>query len=140
MSTYLHKNEGSSETFDLTERHIYGASRLGLYREPVSMLAVGGPPAFQYGIPGYRHYELTNHASAPLSTGLGNVTTTITAQKVPIVLGGNLASYMPQIIHSYDYRPFGVTRLEFDVTAMSTTHPVGDGYRYGPATFVRTLS
>jgi len=37
---------------------------------------------------------------------------------------------MPQIIHSYDYSPFGVTRLEFDVTAMSTTHPVGDGYRY----------
>ena len=95
------------------------------------MLAVGGTGEFVFDIPGYRQYELTNHASAPLSTGLGNVTSTITAQKVPIVLGGNLGGYMPQIIHSYDYSPFGVTRLEFDVTAMSTTHPVGDGYRYG---------
>ena len=131
MSTYLHKNEGLSETFDLTERHIYGSSRLGLYKQPVSMLAVGGTGEFVFDIPGYRQYELTNHASAPLSTGLGNVTSTITAQKVPIVLGGNLGGYMPQIIQSYDYSPFGVTRLEFDVTAMSTTHPVGDGYRYG---------
>jgi len=131
MSTYLHKNEGLSETFNLTERHIYGSSRLGLYKQPVSMLAVGGTGEFVFDIPGYRQYELTNHASAPLSTGLGNVTSTITAQKVPIVLGGNLGGYMPQIIYSYDYSPFGVTRLEFDVTAMSTTHPVGDGYRYG---------
>jgi len=83
MSTYLHKNEGSSETFNLTERHIYGSSRLGLDKQPVSMLAVGGTGEFVFDIPGYRQYELTKHASAPLSTGLGNVTSTVTAQKVP---------------------------------------------------------
>jgi hypothetical protein len=123
MSTYLHKSAGESETFDLTERHIYGSSRLGLYKEPVSMLAVGGPPAFQYDIPGYRHYELSNH--------LGNVTTIITGQKLPILSGSTLTGYKPQIVQSMDYSPFGVTRLSFDVTAMSTTDPVGDGYRYG---------
>lgn len=89
----------------------------------VSMLAVGGPPAFQYDIPGYRHYELSNH--------LGNVTTIITGQKLPILSGSTLTGYKPQIVQSMDYSPFGVTRLAFDVTAMSTTHPVGDGYRYG---------
>ncbi len=120
MSTYLHKNQGASK---YTERHIYASSRLGLYKEPVSMLAVGGTGEFVFDIPGYRQYELTNH--------LGNVTTILTGQKVPIVSGSTLIGYNPQIVQSLDYSPFGVTRLSFDVTAMSTTHPVGGGYRYG---------
>jgi len=109
MSTYLHKNDGASETFDLTERDIYGASRLGLYRKPVSMLAAGGPPAFQYDIPGYRHYELSNHTSAPLSTGLGNVLSVISDHIWVNGSGGNTVnSFSPDIIAANDYYPFGM--------------------------------
>ena len=123
MATYLNTN-GTSETFDLTERYIYGSSRVGVYKEPVSMLATPGNPAFHYVRPGYRQYELSNH--------LGNVTTTITAQKVPLYSGTTITGFAPQIVKSFDYSPFGVTRVDFDVTArLGGGFGVDDGVRYG---------
>lgn len=123
MATYLNTN-GSLETFDLTERYIYGSSRLGVYKEPVSMLATPATPDFNFLIPGYRQYELSNH--------LGNVTTTITAQKVPLHSGTTITGFAPQIVKSFDYSPFGVTRLDFDVTTrLSGDFAVAEAYRYG---------
>src|SRR5690606_6557792 len=123
MATYLNTN-GSSETFSLTERYIYGSSRVGVYKEPVSMLATPTTPDFNFLIPGYRQYELSNH--------LGNVTTTITAQKVPLYSGTTITGFAPQIVKSFDYSPFGVTRLDFDVTArVGGGFEVEDGNRYG---------
>jgi RHS repeat-associated protein len=90
-----------------TEQHLYGSSRLGMYR-PV-----------QPGITtAHREYELSNH--------LGNVVAVISDRKIGIDLGNNgtIDYYEAEVISQNDYYPFGMTMPGRKFTAAS-------GYRYG---------
>jgi RHS repeat-associated protein len=100
----------------MSERHVYGSSRLGILSkyEPLP----DGPITMQYqqlfGFDrGMRQYELTNH--------LGNVLSTISDKKFGVPLNDSLTSYYtPDIINSNDYYAFGmVSRI------------AGTSYRYG---------
>ena len=82
---------------------------------------------------GIKYFELSNHTSAPLSTGLGNVLTTISNRKQEVEDGssGTIAYYTADtcaeqsrsIISASDYYPFGF--------AMDGRDYSSDSYRFG---------
>ncbi|MBO9572715.1 MAG: hypothetical protein J7497_10995, partial [Chitinophagaceae bacterium] len=110
LTTY--QSSGSSSESDLislplnlSERHLYGSSRLGIYSQitdvdngPADMATTG---AYKY-YRGYKQYELNNH--------LGNVLATITDKKKAIDIGSNgtIDYYDADIVTAQDYYPFGM--------------------------------
>lgn len=74
MATYEKQMDNNLLTHKLTERPIYGSSRLGLYTKTVEMIGAIPIGTTLTHTVGKRHYELTNH--------LGNVLTIITDQKI----------------------------------------------------------
>jgi RHS repeat-associated protein len=58
---------------------------------------------------GQKRYELSNHTSTKLSTGLGNVLVTITDKKVAVPNAGStaIAYFQAEITMISDYYPFG---------------------------------
>jgi len=56
---------------------------------------------------GEKMYELTDHTSATLSTGLGNVRTTITDRKLANFNNWNITGFTADITSANDYFPFG---------------------------------
>jgi RHS repeat-associated protein len=70
-----------------------------------------------------KYFELSNHASAPLSTGLGNVLTTISDRKIEHGSGGTVEYYTADIISATDYYPFGF--------AMDKRNFSSSEYRFG---------
>ncbi len=116
--------------YTLTERNIYGSSRLGNNNAPVEMIAITPPNTSQYShYIGYRQYELSNH--------LGNVHVVISDRKLPVDDGvydsnGNQTSttpdgifdyYEPDVISAVDHYPGG-----FPMPGRSFN---GNSYRYG---------
>lgn len=106
MATYKYTNpEGAGISLRLTDRPIYGSSRVGnyvrgadLYGEdllaPLTTLPTG-PTAPMH--PAHTHYELTDH--------LGNVTATITGQLLPDA--SLAAQWQPKLLSAQGYEPFG---------------------------------
>jgi RHS repeat-associated protein len=72
---------------------------------------------------GIKYFELSNHASAPLSTGLGNVLTTISDRKIEHGSGSTVEYYTADIISATDYYPFGF--------AMDKRNFSSSDYRFG---------
>jgi RHS repeat-associated protein len=72
---------------------------------------------------GIKYFELSNHASAPLSTGLGNVLTTISDRKIEHSSGSTVEYYTADIISATDYYPFGF--------AMDERNFSSSDYRFG---------
>lgn len=88
--------------YTLTERNIYGSSRLGNNNAPVEMIATTPPNTSQYNHHiGYRQYELSNH--------LGNVLAVISDRKIArdIDQDNTVDYYEPDVLLTYDYSPFG---------------------------------
>src|SRR5690554_5541660 len=98
LSMYEHAVDDTEVNYYLTERNIYGSSRLGTLKDPVNML--NAHPLQSYGILGNRHYELSNH--------LGNVLTVISDIKYPLSSDNStIDSYEVGISNVFDYSPFG---------------------------------
>src|SRR5690554_6238153 len=98
LSMYEHIVDDADVKYYLTERNIYGSSRLGTVKDPVNM--INASPLPSYGILGNRHYELSNH--------LGNVLTVISDIKYPLSSDNTTTdSYEVGISNVFDYSPFG---------------------------------
>src|SRR5690554_2992967 len=98
LSMYEHAVDDTEVNYYLTERNIYGSSRLGTLKDPVNML--NAHPLQSYGILGNRNYELSNH--------LGNVLTVISDIKYPLSSDNTtIDSYEVGISNIFDYSPFG---------------------------------
>ena len=88
--------------YTLTERNIYGSSRLGNNNAPVEMIANTPPNTSQYShYIGYRQYELSNH--------LGNVLAVLSDRKIArdTDQDNTVDYYEPDVLLTYDYSPFG---------------------------------
>ncbi|MEZ4800669.1 MAG: RHS repeat-associated core domain-containing protein [Flavobacteriales bacterium] len=131
MAVYEHDLE-TPESYHLSERHIYGSSRIGMITEKVEYSYTYSNNAMvdinenEFVVEdridviitttlGYRQYELSNH--------LGNVLSVIGDQKLPIVQSGVVQSFVGYVISSQDYSPFGVT--------LSGRGWRDESYRYG---------
>src|SRR5690554_3699702 len=98
LSMYEHIVDDADVKYYLTERNIYGSSRLGTLKDPVNMF--DAKPLPSYGSIGNRHYELSNH--------LGNVLTVISDIKYPLSSDNTtIDSYEVGISNVFDYSPFG---------------------------------
>src|SRR5690554_4500093 len=98
LSMYEHAVDDADVKYYLTERNIYGSSRLGTLKDPVNMF--NAEPLQSYGILGNRNYELSNH--------LGNVLTVISDIKYPLSDDNTtISGYEVGISNIFDYSPFG---------------------------------
>jgi RHS repeat-associated protein len=103
MAVYDRILDASEETseFMLSERHIYGSSRIGM---DVSTHVFGPDPYIALTETtrelGRKQYEISNH--------LGNVLSVITDQKLPVEVGSLIVSYSAVVVTATDYSPFGV--------------------------------
>jgi RHS repeat-associated protein len=88
-----------------TEQHLYGSSRLGMYRPVQTGITVAR-----------REYELSNH--------LGNVVAVISDRKIAVDVGNNgtIDYYEAEVLSQNDYYPFGMTM---------PGRKFNGGYRYG---------
>jgi RHS repeat-associated protein len=101
-------------SFNLTERNIYGSSRLGRNSTVVDVYQTPPSSSIPY-IAGKRYYELSNH--------LGNVLSVISDIKYPIEDNGYVDYFEAHLVSISDYSPFGVQLDERTVSSSS--------YRYG---------
>jgi RHS repeat-associated protein len=105
MSVY--EEGGSLNEGNLTqaEVHLYGSSRLGIFKPGVDMTELAEAPGGVYGFErGRKFFELSNH--------LGNVLVTITDRKNGVRLSTDTALvdyYLPDVASASDYYPFGMT-------------------------------
>lgn len=100
LSVYEHVTSDTTAPYQLTERVIYGSSRLGMNATRVDLLN-DEPEEFISLELGNKLYELSNH--------LGSVLTTISDIKVPESLDNiTVSSYRATIVSTADYSPFGV--------------------------------
>ena len=131
MKTEHEHDLETPESYHLSERHIYGSSRIGMITEKVeysytyssnTMVAINENDfvvedridVIYSTTLGYRQYELSNH--------LGNVLSVIGDQKLPIVQSGVVQSFVAYVISAQDYSPFGVNLR---------SRSWSEGYRYG---------
>ncbi|NEN24149.1 hypothetical protein G3O08_11615 [Cryomorpha ignava] len=132
MATYKANIDTVAEStvYTVDERHIYGSDRVGMYNYPDTVYPVPAASTEDF-MPvwrGYRKYELKNH--------LGNVTTVINANKIPLDddADGVIDGFDAIIEAAYDYSPFGVTRKSFEpnYTAGSSgeANPLAPDFRW----------
>jgi RHS repeat-associated protein len=119
MNTYVH-NPDEPAPYELTERVIYGSSRLGMNTKKADMLFPVSENVLS-SYTGEKLYEMTNH--------LGNVLTVINDIKVPYESGGDIL-YYATIVSTSDYSPFGVT-LDMDGGRTQYLSAGENDYRYG---------
>lgn len=111
--------ESGAASYALTERHIYGSSRVGMNTEQVelTLTSLTIVEDERVRVLGKKQYEISNH--------LGNVLTVVSDEKRVLDTNsdGMVDTYMATIISVTDYSPFGVT---LDGRSWSN-----DEYRYG---------
>ncbi|WP_343791073.1 hypothetical protein, partial [Wandonia haliotis] len=95
MTVYTLKAEDGETNLYLTERNLYGSSRLGVEQvnEVIASTSSGSITinTAQQRVVGDKRYELSNH--------LGNVLATISDRKLPeFDLGEGLAYYKPDVV------------------------------------------
>ena len=117
MAVYEYTDDGVNPTCFLTESHIYGGKRLGIYNRNVDMEATYTPPSTETRILGNRSYELSNH--------LNNVLNVISDRLLTV--DGNTDNftdyYMADVISYCDYTPYG---MQMENRNGNTT-----GFRFG---------
>lgn len=107
---------GTSSALKLSEQHLYGSSRLGVWNRDVDMDA-GLPNNYTF-TRGYKFFELSNH--------LGNVLATINDVKsgVDDNSDGEADRYLANVVGANDYYPFGMLMP-------GRSYSAGNQYRYG---------
>lgn len=93
-----------AESLRWDEQHLYGSSRLGMWRYdtlvPTAAPVVGGATSiYDSLLLGSRSYELSNH--------LGNVLSTISDKKIGNDSSGVVNYYLAEVLSQNDYYPFG---------------------------------
>jgi RHS repeat-associated protein len=109
MAIYTLKTEDSQKNLYLSERNIYGSSRLGM--ENVNYLIASSNAtnieayAHENVVVGDKAFELSNH--------LGNVLNVVTDRKIPEfdATTGDLAFFNAVVVGYSDYYPFGMQRI-----------------------------
>src|SRR5690606_7506660 len=107
--------EEKSEALSLTEHHLYGSSRLGLWSRNIGMNGAVPDPDLERG---NKFFELSNH--------LGNVLVTVSDRKTGVDSDsdGDIDFYLADVVTATDYAPFGMSLVNRSFKA--------DGsYRYG---------
>jgi RHS repeat-associated protein len=102
ITIYTKQTIGTSLSYALTEKEIYGSNRIGSENTQIEM--IGAIPfsridTFNRYL-GFKHYELTNH--------LGNVLSIVSDRKIPIPNGSLIDHYEPDVISGNDYYAFGM--------------------------------
>jgi len=147
LATYTYKipSGGAAPELRWSEAHLYGSSRIGIYRSDTLLLSLGSaggtwtstggtatigtiglggswvtPITIAAGYytanRGYKQYELANH--------LGNVLATITDRKLPVTSGsGGSLTYIADLLSAQDYYAFGME--------MPGRNASSGAYRYG---------
>jgi hypothetical protein len=103
MATYKHYPQAQEMHYQLTERHIYGAARIGTENATVDLIA-------NYTEIDFRAFSRTiNLKSYEISNHLGNVISTVSDLKIPVDISNDnfTDSYSAIIISATDYSPFG---------------------------------
>ncbi|MBK7128100.1 MAG: hypothetical protein IPM74_13275 [Crocinitomicaceae bacterium] len=102
MAVYDYFDDGIDATCFLTESHIYGGKRLGIYNRNVDMETTYTPPSTETRILGERDYELSNH--------LNNVLNVISDRLLTV--DGNSDTYVDyysaDVTSWCDYTPYGM--------------------------------
>jgi RHS repeat-associated protein len=109
-----------------SELHLYGSSRLGIFRRNVNMDTLPTPPDTTMALlgnglnvnfgRGYKLFELNNH--------LGNVLVTLNDKKLGVTSNNTTIDFFnPQVVSAQDYYPFGMLQPGRSYNA--------GGYRYG---------
>ncbi|MBI1267510.1 MAG: hypothetical protein GC193_08785 [Cryomorphaceae bacterium] len=117
MATYEREATGQEppSSFRVTERHLYGSSRLGIDATPHEFIGSTYTASTEaVRTLGHKHYEISNH--------LGNVLSVITDQKLPVLVDSTVVSYAAVVLSATDYSPFGVGLYGRNWS---------EGYRYG---------
>ncbi|MCW5897757.1 MAG: hypothetical protein KIT10_00695 [Flavobacteriales bacterium] len=114
MAVYRYQNTGSM-SFKVTERHLYGSSRLGTYTREAELYGLTTMPGpHPQPIPAARlRYELTDH--------LGNVTTVVTGRLLDGAGAGS--PFQAEVISAQGYEPFG--------SLLPGRNYSSDAYRFG---------
>ncbi len=97
--------KNNSEGIKWEEQHLYGSSRLGIWKwgdlsPSVPPVVVNNTPVYDSLMYGVRKYELTNH--------LGNVLGTINDKKIGNDSSGVANYYTAEVLSQNDYYPFGM--------------------------------
>ena len=104
MGTYKSAGTGgtlTSYSVDLSEQHLYGSSRLGIFNRSVNMKSAYTQEDIVSYYRGYKQYELSNH--------LGNVLVTITDKKTGVSTNGTtIDNYTADVSSANDYYPGGM--------------------------------
>lgn len=110
-----------TENLKWDEQHLYGSSRLGMWRwdtlVPTAAPVVGGATSiYDSLLLGSRSYELSNH--------LGNVLSTVSDKKIGNDSSGVVNYYLAEVLSQNDYYPFGMLMP-------GRKYAAEGGYRYG---------
>ena len=108
LGIYSRKDE---EGLRWDEQHLYGSSRLGMWRwdtlvPPAAPVVGEATSIYDSLLLGSRTYELTNH--------LGNVLSTITDKKIGNDSSGIVNYYIAEVLSQNDYYPFGMIHAGTD--------------------------
>jgi RHS repeat-associated protein len=100
LLTFEHIVEDEESNYQLSERVIYGSSRIGMNTTKVDMLDDEPEEILSLEL-GNKLYEMSNH--------LGNVLTVINDIKIPVSSNSvDVDGYLATIVSTADYSPFGV--------------------------------
>ncbi len=117
VSEFLNQSSIFLDSMMLSEWHIYGSSRIGIYNANLCMAT--RRVKIEEGIitqqentnvsylsysyftisRGAKRYELTNH--------LGNVLTVVSDKKIPVCTGEIVSFFLADVVSATDYSPFG---------------------------------
>jgi RHS repeat-associated protein len=118
MGNYYYTYPGTA-SYKLTERTIYGSSRLGSENTQVNMLASTLPIPFPRTL-GNKYFEGSNH--------LGNVLSVFTDKKVPRDDNNNgiIDYFQPEVLSCSDYTAFGapMTERSFSISQSGTSSTI----------------
>jgi len=105
MTTYKLAAPAMASSFKVTERNLFGNSRLGTDDTQIELIAAL-PTANPYTRTlGNKHYEASNH--------LGNVLTVFTDRKIPVTSDGTTIDHFDaDVVNTFDYSPFGAPMNE----------------------------
>lgn len=102
MSIYSENKSGNSLAYKQIEEDIFGNSRVGLHSDSIELIGVILDTSHFYRSIGKKYFEGCNH--------LGNVLTTFSDKKIPIISilhPGKIDHYIADISSSTDYYSFG---------------------------------
>jgi RHS repeat-associated protein len=135
ITYFLGQSSVYIDSMNLSEWHIYGSSRLGIYQTSINMTyrnvrivngvttqetttTVAWPSYTLFDIQrGAKRYELTNH--------LGNVLAVVSDKKIQVCTSTAISYYTADLVSATDYSPFGAPLAGRSYTAPNTKYDFG---------------